>query len=212
MTSQDILETLFIQKLQFNRVDSHEVCKHILDYWKRKRKELGKPLLRRYWPLTNINDTNPNLVFRPRGKVDMQYLIYLQDEHYRLRKKNKPNDEILERLVELKANLSHGLTLCQMTHTREQLKLRKLMYIYETVMEVHYLHTNHSGPRPLTYNVLSLSCYHVQLKSMFVYEGRTSSILSATSTANAYATFNPVASRPFNDSRFMGMGTFNEEY
>lgn len=148
----------------------------------------------------------------PVGKQTCSNLIHLQDEHYRLRKKNKPNDEILERLVELKANLSHGLTLCQMTHTREQLKLRKLMYIYETVMEVHYLHTNHSGPRPLTYNVLSLSCYHVQLKSMFVYEGRTSSILSATSSANAYATFNPVASRPFNDSRFMGMGTFNEEY
>ena len=50
----DILETLFIQKLQFSRLDSHEVC---------------KPLLRRYWPLTNVNDTNPNLVFRPRSKV-----------------------------------------------------------------------------------------------------------------------------------------------
>lgn len=66
----DILETLFIQKLQFSRLDSHEVCKHILDYWKKKRKELGKPLLRRYWPLTNVNDTNPNLVFRPRSKVN----------------------------------------------------------------------------------------------------------------------------------------------
>ena len=65
----DILETLFIQKLQFSRLDSHEVCKHILEYWKKKRKELGKPPLRRYWPLTNMNDTNPNLVFRPRSKV-----------------------------------------------------------------------------------------------------------------------------------------------
>ena len=58
-----------MQKLQFNRVDSHEVCKAVLEYWKKKRKELGKPLLRRYWPLTNVNDTKPNLVFRPRGKV-----------------------------------------------------------------------------------------------------------------------------------------------
>lgn len=58
-----------MQKLQFNRVDSHEVCKAVLEYWRKKRKELGKPLLRRYWPLTNVNDTNPNLVFRPRGKV-----------------------------------------------------------------------------------------------------------------------------------------------
>ena len=58
-----------MQKLQFNRVDSHEVCTAVLEYWTKKRKELGKPLLRRYWPLTNVNDTNPNLVFRPRGKV-----------------------------------------------------------------------------------------------------------------------------------------------
>ena len=91
-----------------------------------------------------MNDTNPNLVFRPRGK----------DEHYRLRKKNKPNEEVLERLQELRANVSHALELCQLTHKREQLKLKKLMYMYETVVEVHYLHTNHSGPRPLTYDVI----------------------------------------------------------
>lgn len=71
-----------------------------------------------------------------------------------MRKKNKPNEEILERMIELKSNLTHGLELCKLTHQREQLKLKKLMYIYETVMEVHYLHTNHTGPRPLTYNVL----------------------------------------------------------
>ena len=31
------------------------------------------------------------------------------------------------------------------------------MYIYETVLEVHYIHTNHTGPRPLTYDVFILS-------------------------------------------------------
>ena len=47
---------------------------------------------------------------------------------------------------------------------------------------------------------------------MFVYEGRTSSILSATSSANAYATFNPVASHGFGvDARF-GMNTLTEEW
>ena len=45
----------------------------------------------------------------------------------------------MERLIELKANLEQGRTLCQLTHKREQLKLKKLMYIYETVVEVHYL-------------------------------------------------------------------------
>ena len=110
-------------------------------------------MLRRYWPLTNVNDPNPNLVFRPRCKVGSPRRADLQDEHYRLRKKNKPNREIVERLIELKANLEQGRELCELTHTREQLKLKKLMYIYETVVEVHYLKMNHSGRRPLTYNV-----------------------------------------------------------
>ena len=37
---QDNLETLFLQKLQFNREDSREICKYILEYWKKKKKEL----------------------------------------------------------------------------------------------------------------------------------------------------------------------------
>ena len=32
-------------------------------------------------------------------------------------------------MIELKANLEHGRTLCQLTHKREQLKLKRLMYI-----------------------------------------------------------------------------------
>ena len=47
---------------------------------------------------------------------------------------------------------------------------------------------------------------------MFVYEGRTSSILSATSSANAYTTFNPVVSRSFSESRFGGFTAMNDEY
>lgn len=51
---------------------------------------------------------------------------------------------------------------------------------------------------------------------MFVYEGRTTSMLSATSSANAYATFNPVALNPsygFMDSRFAAdMSNTNDEY
>ena len=73
-----------------------------------------------------------------------------------MRKKNKPNDEIFERMIELKSNLSFGLELAQLTHTREQLKLKKLMYIYETVVEVHYVHTNPTVVRPLTFNVFSI--------------------------------------------------------
>ena len=48
---------------------------------------------------------------------------------------------------------------------------------------------------------------------MFVYEGRTSSMLSATASANAYSTFNPLASRSFGDTRFnLGMTSINDEW
>ena len=43
-----------------------------------------------------------------------------------------------------------------------------------------------------------------------MYEGRTSSILSATS-ASAYATFNPVASHGFGTDARFGMNTLTEE-
>ena len=47
---------------------------------------------------------------------------------------------------------------------------------------------------------------------MFVYEGRTSSMLSATASATAYSTFNPLASSSFGDTRFsLGMTALNEE-
>lgn len=134
-----------------------------------------------------------------------------QDEHYRLRKKNKPNEEIIERLIELQANISQALSIARLTHKREQLKLKKIMYIYETVLEVHYLHTNHSGPRPLTYDVKILHSFLMQLKSAFVYEGRTSSILSANSSANAYTTFKPMISRSYDESRFSTKNIMNDD-
>ena len=39
------------------------------------------------------------------------------------------------------------------------LKLKKLLYICETVVEVHYLLTKHSGVRPLTYNVVVCNAF-----------------------------------------------------
>ena len=59
----------------------------------------------------------------------------------------------MERLLEMRGNLEHARQLCNLVHEREQLKLRSLFINYETVVEVHYLLTNHSGPRSLTYNV-----------------------------------------------------------
>ena len=48
---------------------SREIVADVYQYWIEKRGQYQKPLLRRFWPVTSIDDTNPHLVFRPREKV-----------------------------------------------------------------------------------------------------------------------------------------------
>jgi enhancer of polycomb-like protein len=57
------------------------MVERVYNYWVQKRCKLKKPLLRNYWPVTSIHDTNPHMVFRPREK-----------EKYKLRKKRQ-NDK-----------------------------------------------------------------------------------------------------------------------
>lgn len=45
-----------------------QIVQEVYQYWVSKRQRYKKPLLRRFWPVTSINDTNPHLVFRPREK------------------------------------------------------------------------------------------------------------------------------------------------
>ncbi len=44
------------------------VIAEVWGYWGAKRQRLKKPLLRRFWPVPSINDTNAHVVFRPREK------------------------------------------------------------------------------------------------------------------------------------------------
>jgi hypothetical protein len=50
------------------------VWNDVYSYWKHKRQKINKPLLRRYWPVTSANDTDPHKVFRPREKE--RYKVY----------------------------------------------------------------------------------------------------------------------------------------
>ena len=40
----------------------------VYSFWKQRKHKLGKPLSRRFWPVTSANDTDPHKVFRPREK------------------------------------------------------------------------------------------------------------------------------------------------
>ena len=80
-------------------------------YWLWKRRKLGKPLLRRFWPKTAPTDSNPHCVFRPREK-----------ERYKLRKHRKNDVEAFRKLQHLRKDFDAARHLTQLLLNREHLK------------------------------------------------------------------------------------------
>ena len=96
-------------------VTARSVITEVYTYWVNKRSKLRKPLLRRYWPVTNANDTNPHLVFRPREK-----------EKYKLRRKRTNDMESYRKMRQLRADFDRLLTLIDIVVRRERLFLVSL--------------------------------------------------------------------------------------
>ena len=88
--------------------------KHVLtdvyNYWVSKRSKLKRPLLRRFWPVTSSDDTNPHLVFRPREK-----------EKYKLRKKRQNDMDAYRKMEQLKQDFDQVRYLCHLVKQREEL-------------------------------------------------------------------------------------------
>lgn len=88
--------------------------KHVLNdvynYWVSKRSKLKRPLLRRFWPVTSSDDTNPHLVFRPREK-----------EKYKLRKKRQNDMDAYRKLQQLKHDFQQVRVLLDLVRHREEL-------------------------------------------------------------------------------------------
>ena len=86
------------------------VITDVYSYWVSKRSKLKRPLLRRFWPVTSSDDTNPHLVFRPREK-----------EKYKLRKKRQNDMESYRKLMQLKQDFQHVRILLDLVRRREEL-------------------------------------------------------------------------------------------
>lgn len=88
--------------------------KHVLadvyNYWVSKRSKLKRPLLRRFWPVTSTDDTNPHLVFRPREK-----------EKYKLRKKRQNDMDAYRKMEQLRQDFAHVRILTELVKQREEL-------------------------------------------------------------------------------------------
>eukprot|EP01015_Nassula_variabilis_P032715 TRINITY_DN769_c0_g1_i1.p1 TRINITY_DN769_c0_g1~~TRINITY_DN769_c0_g1_i1.p1 ORF type:complete len:280 (+),score=35.76 TRINITY_DN769_c0_g1_i1:206-1045(+) len=49
-----------------------QILNNLYKYWVDLRKQLKRPLIRKYWKCLPFDDTNPNIVFRPREKEKMK--------------------------------------------------------------------------------------------------------------------------------------------
>mmetsp|Transcript_13777 Transcript_13777/g.25953 ORF Transcript_13777/g.25953 Transcript_13777/m.25953 type:complete len:619 (+) Transcript_13777:191-2047(+) len=97
------------QKKQKHEVNVKTVITQVYNYWVNKRSKLRKPLLRKYWPITASNDTNPHMVFRPREK-----------EKYKLRKKRHNDLDAFKKMKQLKIDFTKVRALLELVQQREQ--------------------------------------------------------------------------------------------
>lgn len=82
-------------------------------YWLDKRKQLGKPLLRRLQAPTNSSDTNPHSCFRPREKINKPML----------RNRRRGNDiDSLQKLQTIRQNQMDAIKVVQFLIKRERKK------------------------------------------------------------------------------------------
>jgi enhancer of polycomb-like protein len=92
-----------------------QVLRDVYQYWVDKRSKLKRPLLRRFWPVTSTDDTNPHLVFRPREK-----------EKYKLRKKRQNDLDAYMKLKQLRADFDNLRAIAELVKRREELSQLQL--------------------------------------------------------------------------------------
>ena len=111
---KEILRQLPVLDRMFPRKDGGVTAKQVImdvyGYWVQKRSKLKRPLLRRFWPVTASDDTNPHLVFRPRQK-----------EKYKLRKKRQNDMEAFRKMKQLRSDFDKVRVLLDLVCRRERL-------------------------------------------------------------------------------------------
>ncbi|CAB9512073.1 of polycomb homolog 2 [Seminavis robusta] len=90
-------------------VTSKQVVAEVYNYWVNKRSKLKRPLLRRYWPVTSTDDTNPHFVFRPREK-----------EKYKLRKTRRNDMLSFNKMKQLRNDFDGLRMVLDLVRKREE--------------------------------------------------------------------------------------------
>lgn len=117
------LYTIFPTKAQPGLYTAKQVIQDVYNYWVGKRSKLKRPLLRRFWPVTSSDDTNPHLVFRPREK-----------EKYKLRRKRQNDSDSYRKLQQLRADFDNLRAILDLVKRREEiyrLHVQKQVELFE---------------------------------------------------------------------------------
>lgn len=113
-------EEVFAKQLKMVKTPFNKVTVDVYNYWMTKRQALKRPILRKYWPQTPLNDTNPHLVFRPREK-----------ERYKLRKHRKNDMEGFRKMQQLRADFERIRQLVELVRRREKCKRLSIDFLDE---------------------------------------------------------------------------------
>ncbi len=96
-----------------------EVLKEVYEYWRKRRLELKRPLLRQFWQKPSFSDANPFVSFRTREKEKIQTRRKRSStlNHHR---------ENMNRLREMRKDLVRTRAILFKLHDREAKKLTQL--------------------------------------------------------------------------------------
>ena len=139
-TSIPQLYQLFPFKFRQGSVNVKHVIQEVYTYWIQKRSKLKRPLLRRFWPVTSTDDTNPHMVFRPREK-----------EKYKLRKKRQNDVNAYRKMKQLREDFDNLRAILDVVRHREGLHRIHVQLQVDLCQQRLYDAIDTSGtPRPST--------------------------------------------------------------
>ncbi|RAL53496.1 hypothetical protein DM860_007168 [Cuscuta australis] len=127
---------------------TYGIFQSIYNYWKDKREQWQKPILRRLQPPPPVNDTNPYNVFRPREKAHRL--------HTRRMQRRENNVQSFEKLRQVRQNLDQAKSILEALVKREE-KKREVM---ESEISLQRLQMKHKNETVLLEDSLALPGFH----------------------------------------------------
>jgi enhancer of polycomb-like protein len=132
------LFSVFPAKARLGLMTVKHVIQEVYTYWVQKRSKLKRPLLRRFWPVTSTDDTNPHMVFRPREK-----------EKYKLRKKRQNDANAYRKMKQLREDFDNLRAVLDIVRHRESLHQMHVQLQVDLFQQRLYDTIDTSGvPRP----------------------------------------------------------------